>query len=217
MKLFKSDDYEVVEAYNMLVANLKIYAEKSKKILVTSAKELEGKTEVAYKLAKGLSESGEKILLIDADIRKSRFAETYGFESPKFGLVEILRDKRTVTEGLYKDLESGLTILFAGEASGNANLLLAGEDFSRLLDFCAERYDRVIVDAPALLGISDARLIADKCDSAVLVIQEDRVSTAEERKTLQVLKDMDVDIIGAVMTKATMKENLNKEMDYYKL
>lgn len=157
-------------------------AERSKLFLCTSAIPEEGKTVVASTLGVSLAEAGEKVLLIDADMRKPALHEAFGLEN-KVGLSNCLVGSASTKEATQAiDKIEGLHILAAGEKTPNPAILLGSSALDRLIEELSSEYDRIIFDAPPALHIADALILASKVHGTVLVFRNGKVHRNMARK-----------------------------------
>ncbi|QSX09287.1 CpsD/CapB family tyrosine-protein kinase [Alkalibacter rhizosphaerae] len=184
--------------------------------MVTSTLPKEGKTTLAYNNAKSWHEVGENVLLLDGDMRKSRIKEYLNMET-NLGLTHVLQGKGRVTDAIMEDPATGLQILLAGEPTLESTALLEKGRFVALLEELKRSYDRIVVDTPTYGAIADATIIAGSCDGVVLVVEEDRTKIEDAAKVIDQLGEIRAELIGVVLTKATLPENLNMQASYYNL
>jgi capsular exopolysaccharide synthesis family protein len=210
-------DYKILEAYRQIKINIKLHSKELKTIAVTSAKPMEGKSTVALNLAKTIAESGDRVVFVDGDMRKSKIADIYLINDPKNGLQEYLQGEAKVEEIIFKDPQYGIDVILSGLPTEESTALLDGENLDKLIGYLKERYKYIILDTPSFMGIADASILINKCDGAILVIEENKVTMKEEAEAVDRLKNMKAEIVGAVLNKATIKDNINKDVDYYKV
>lgn len=141
-----------------------------KTILVTSSLPGEGKSTITLSLARMLARSGQKILVIDSDLRRPRLHKVFGF-SVQPGLVEVLSGAVDVGDTIRVDEKSGLHMLTAGKGAPNPPELLGSEHFRKLMELLKKRYDLVFLDSPPILVVSDARVIGNVVDKTVFVVR----------------------------------------------
>jgi capsular exopolysaccharide synthesis family protein len=147
-------------------------------IAVTSASPGEGKTTAAINLAVVTSLSvGRRVLLIDCDLRRPKVHQSLGIQ-PSTGLAEVLNDEVSMDEAIEKAEGMNLEVLAVRSRPANPSELLSSSRMRELIEEASRRYDRVILDTPAALGLPDAKAVADLCDGSVLVVKAD--STPEE-------------------------------------
>ena len=143
-----------------------------KSVLVTSAIPKEGKTMVAANLAVTLAQASDRVLLVDADLRKPSLHTILGlsprWDSPDFlqGRVEFLRSCRKVDP-------LGLFFLAAGHSPANPVELLQGESMRSVMKTAATTFDWVVIDSPPVLPIADGRILASLCDAVIVVAREE--------------------------------------------
>ena len=145
---------------------------------VTSAVAGEGKTTAAVNLALVSAMSvGRRVLLVDCDLRRPKVHRSLGLRVDA-GMAELLEGEAALDEAITEVQGSKLEVLPVRSLPLNPSELLASSRMNELIDQLAQRYDRVILDVPAILGIPDAKTITDLCEGIVFVVKAD--STAEE-------------------------------------
>jgi len=150
-------------------------------IAVTSAVAGEGKTTAAVNLGLVSAMSvGRRVLLVDCDLRRPSVHRSLGLRVDA-GLGEFLEGEAALEEAITQVQGSRLEVLPVRSLPLNPSELLASSRMNELIDQVVQRYDRVILDVPAILGIPDAKTITDLCDGIVFVVKAD--STAEEEVT----------------------------------
>ncbi len=181
LKLIGENNFFVQEAYKVLRTNLQFCGSDVHVVSVTSCNENEGKTAISLSLAKSLAELGKRVLVIDADMRKSVIAGRNTDATNVVGLSEILVGQKQVTECLYHTQYEGLDLIFSGSYPPNPVELLNSKPFSILLEESKKIYDYVIVDTPPLSRVIDAAVIAPLCDGTILLIGDGvRIRSAQE-------------------------------------
>jgi protein-tyrosine kinase len=157
-------------------------------IAVTSATPGEGKTTSAINLAIVTSLSvGRRVLLVDCDLRRPKVHSSLGI-SPDAGLAEVLTDQIGLEQAIVKPEGMGLEILAVRGRPANPSELLGSARMRELIEEVAARYDRVILDTPAALGLPDAKAVADLSDGIVVVVRAD-VSRQEDIQTVLEIVD----------------------------
>ena len=177
-----------------------------KTVLITSSLPGEGKSTVAISLARMLARSGQKVLVIDADLRRPRLHKALGF-SVQPGLVEVLSGLVDVGSATQLDEKSGLHVLTAGKGAPNPPELLGSEHFRKLIGSLKERYDLVVVDSPPVLVVSDARVMANIVDKTIFVIRW--VNTRREVASMSTrqLTSGGAKIAGAVLSMVNVRKH----------
>jgi capsular exopolysaccharide synthesis family protein len=115
---------------------------------------------------------GRSVLLIDCDLRRPKIHCTLGLQ-PQVGLAEVLLNQATIEEAIQKLDGINLDILPVRTIPSNPSELLASPEMKQLLEDVAGRYDRIIIDTPACLGLPDAKSVSEICDGLVMVVRAD--------------------------------------------
>jgi capsular exopolysaccharide synthesis family protein len=139
---------------------------------------------------------GRRVLLIDCDLRRPKVHHSLGMR-PTSGLAEVLNDEVSMDEAIEKAEGMNLEVLAVRSRPANPSELLSSSRMRELIEEAQRRYDRVILDTPAALGLPDAKAVADLCDGSVLVVKAD--STPEE-DVLTMLEILDRrQVLGVVL------------------
>ena len=141
LTLGEPNNYFVKEAFNTLRTNILFSGKQVKVILVTSCLAHEGKTTVSFEMARSLAEANKRVLLIDADLRKSVTASRYTKERGIAGLSQILSGQVERTNATYGTQLTGLDMIFAGPFPPNPAELVGNPSFKELLDEVRGLYD----------------------------------------------------------------------------
>jgi capsular exopolysaccharide synthesis family protein len=149
---------------------LGLAAQSSRVFVVTSPAPGDGKSTVASNLAIAMAQVGQRVLLIDADMRKPTQHEIFAIE-PTSGLASILTDRRPADEAIVRSEIERLDLLPCGRRPSNPAELLNDGYFASLLDELALRYDRIVIDSPPILPVADARALAAMADCTLLVLR----------------------------------------------
>lgn len=211
LKLPGSSNYFVQEALKVLRTNVQFCGQDIKVIAITSCQENEGKSVSALHLASSLADLDKKVLLIDADMRKSVIAGRNTNAKHASGLSEVLTAQNKLKDCLYNVTGSPLHILFAGKYPPNPVELLGGEYFKTLLEEARKVYDYIIIDTPPLGPVIDAAVIAPQCDGIILVMDTGHVRRRQALEVIDQLKKTGCKVLGVIMN------NVKKERKtYYK-
>src|SRR3954470_10350175 len=144
-----------------------------KTIVVTSPSPGDGKSTIACNLAIAMAQSDQRVLLIDADLRKPMQHLIYEVSAER-GLGSILTDRRSVAEAIQASVMDNLDILPCGPLPSNPVELLNNGFFADMLTNLRERYDRIIIDAPPVMPLADARVISALADATLLVLRAEQ-------------------------------------------
>ncbi|MDO5406075.1 MAG: CpsD/CapB family tyrosine-protein kinase [Eubacteriales bacterium] len=195
------DDYNYNEAIKTLRTNIQFCGSNIRTIMFTSALPDEGKSDVAFAAAQSMAQIGKKVLLIDADIRKSVLVSRYQLEDEVYGLSQYLSGQKHIDEIIYDTNMDNLSVVFAGPYSPNPAELLEEELFVQLLGYAKQNFDYIIVDTPPMANLIDGAIVARNCDGAVMVVESGAISYRLEQKVKGQLEKSGCRILGVVLNK----------------
>jgi protein-tyrosine kinase len=156
-------------------------------IAVTSAVPGEGKTTASINLALVTALSvGRRVLLIDCDLRRPRVHSALGLR-PKAGLAEVLTGDVKLEDAILRAEGANLDVLAVRDRPANPSELLGSPSMHELIAEVARRYDRVVLDTPAALGLPDAKAVGDQCDGLVMVVRADQTQQQDVQSVLEIL------------------------------
>jgi capsular exopolysaccharide synthesis family protein len=156
-------------------------------IAITSAFPGEGKTTCAINLAIVTSMSlGRRVLLIDCDLRRPKVHPALGLK-PETGLAEVLAGASSIDEAIASVESAALDVLPVCGRPANPSELLGSPEMGRLIEEVSGRYDRVILDTPAALGLPDAKTVSDLSDGTVMVVRADVTARSDLEAILEIL------------------------------
>ena len=214
MNLTEVKDYRLTEGLNQLKTNLAFCGKDIKVIIITSSVPNEGKSSVAFDLSKTMAEGGKKILMVDADLRKSVLAAKYHIQGIDKGLSHYLTGQAEIEDIIYETETEGFYLSVAGPLSPDPTSLLDSDQFQKFIDKVREDYDYVIIDAPPLGVVIDAVIIGKYCDGAVLVIEQGVIKRKVVQDVIKQLKRGEVRILGAVLNKVDERIGAYGAYDY---
>lgn len=172
-------------------------------LLVTSAEPSEGKTLLTFKLAEAFAELGERVLVMDADMRRPGLHRMFKIDNA-IGLSDVATRvlKNNIDTPLFRfGGVDNLDFMTAGEVPSDPTSLLASDRMRLVLDYCAARYQRVIIDSPPILGFADAPILAQMADATLLCVSHRQVDNSHARRALHDIQIAGAQTIGAVVTK----------------
>ncbi|WP_203136297.1 polysaccharide biosynthesis tyrosine autokinase [Microbacterium sp. JZ31] len=188
------------EAFRTLRTNLQFLdIEHGKSFVITSSVPSEGKSTTAVNLAIALSDAGKRVVLIDADLRKPKVSEYLGIEGG-VGLTDVLIGRAELTDVLQKWGRRSLYILPSGKIPPNPSELLGSAPMAQLLEDFSRDADIVILDAPPLLPVTDAAVLAKRTSGAIVVVAAGATHRNQLAGALDALETVDARIAGLVLT-----------------
>lgn len=211
-----SDSFQFKEAYKTLRTNINFMsvANKYNKIIVTSSIPGEGKTNVSINLAISLAETGKRVLLIDADMRKPRVGSYLKISKKNKGLTGLLTYSCKFSDTVKSFSKLGLDVITSGAIPPNPSELLQSENMCRLIDAVSSKYDYVIFDTPPVSVVTDAAALGKYVDGAVLVVKQKYTNIETAKLAKKNLESAGVKIIGAILNQYKIKES-KKDTGYY--
>ncbi|MEO1694402.1 MAG: polysaccharide biosynthesis tyrosine autokinase, partial [Pseudomonadota bacterium] len=171
-------------------------------VLMMSSLPGEGRSTTASNLAVQLAVSGQRVLLVDADLRQAGLSATLGV-ADHLGLADVVAGAAPPSAAILRDATTGLSVLPARRRDGppvSPVELLNSEATFGLFDALRAHFDLIIVDAPALLPVADARVLSDVCDSAVMVVKWRQTARSHVKQALRTLGPNQSKVIGIVMS-----------------
>ncbi len=169
-------------------------------IAVTSALPQEGKSHTALNLAAALAEAGQRVCLIEADLRKPSLAEALGIVGD-VGLTSVLIGRATIAE-VVQTVGDNLEVLVSGGVPPNPSELLNSEAFRHTLRSVRTRVDTVVIDTAPLLPVADGAQIASLADATVLVVRAGKTTREQITRAIEALANVDVTPVGVVLSMA---------------
>lgn len=207
----KDQSYAMKESLRALKTNIQFCGDDIKTILITSAVPNEGKSTVAMDLARSLTESGKRVLLIDTDMRKSVFVGRLRAQASNggeiSGLSHYLSGQRRLEDVMYGTDIPRLFMIFAGPSVPNPTEILEKKYFEELLKFAKEHFNYILLDCAPLGATIDAAVVAKQCDGAILVIAQGKASSRLIVNVKKQLEASGIKILGAVLNKVKIKKS----------
>lgn len=190
------------EAYHALRTSLELSSAAGlpRSLLFTSSHQAEGKSTSAFATARDFARIGRKVLLIDADLRKPSMHKVLG-KSNEAGLSSLLAMQRGLADVVQREVVPNLDFIAAGPLPPNPAELLAAAPLDDLLATLNASYDLVVFDAPPVMGLSDAPLLASRVEGTVFVIEANRAHRGQAKIALRRLMSTHANLLGAVLTK----------------
>lgn len=192
------------EAYSAVAASLRFTTEEGvpRSLLVTSTKDSEGKSSSALALAQNLGRQGKSVLLIDADLRRPSFK----IKDQTIGLSRLLTAHEDLRAHAVPTMYENLWLVPCGELPPNPADLLSTARFGQVLREANQQFDIVILDAPPVLGLADAPLLASTVAGVLFVVESGRTRTRAAIEAINRVEASGAHLLGALLTKAPENE-----------
>lgn len=187
-----------VEAFRALRTGLHFAAarERRKILMVTSSLPNEGKTTISANMAVVLAQTGARVLLLGCDLRNPGLYDMFGTAHAP-GLSDLLTGG--ARNYVHRLPGTTLDLINAGTISPNPAELLGSERMKKFLAFVRERYDHVVIDAPPVLPVTDAQILAQLVDDVMIVVEPCRVPRKAARRMVETLRAVEANIIGVAL------------------
>lgn len=191
---------QIAEAYRTIRTSI-LYATPGmnpKVIVLTSVKVGEGKTTTAINIAHTFIQTGGKVLLIDADMRKAMLCKLLNLDNSK-GLSDYLSGQNEVGTILKKTSVANLSAITSGPLPPNPLELIGSRKMTDLIDQMKTLYDYIIIDSPPIFGISDGVVLSTIADGVILVIRAGETPREAVQRAKKILSDVDAKVLGVVL------------------
>ena len=198
-------DYAGTEALNSICTNLTFAGRNLKKIIITSNDQSDGKSWMTVHIAINLAQRGRRVLLIDADLRRSFMVQRYklAFEDEGIGLAHFMTGQCDLDDCIYETDHYGMCLMPAGRDVSNPVSLLDTPYFAEMLDELAKHFDFVLLDAPPVGIVIDAAEMASCCDGSVLVVEHKKTRLRDIADCKRQMEQSGTPVLGCIINKVT--------------
>lgn len=195
-----NQDKQVVESFLTLHSSLRLKDEskRAQSILVTSTIPGEGKSFTTTNLALTFAAHGEKVVVVDCDLRKPNIHKSFRLENLK-GVIDVCAGTQTIDQVVCKSVHPNLDVIPAGGRAKNPTQILNSKNFELMLSDLRKRYDRIFIDTPPLAAVSDALIILPLVDGSLFTIFFNRVRRKAAQFSARKLLEVNVPCFGAVL------------------
>jgi capsular exopolysaccharide synthesis family protein len=169
-----------------------------KRIVVTSAGPTEGKTTTGVSIAVAMAQAGNRVVIVDTDMRRPRLHRIFGVPGTE-GITSVLLGDVQLDDVIKSTEVPGLYVLPCGPAPPNPAELCQSEKFKTVLAGLSERFDRVVMDSPPVMVVTDAVLLSTIADGTLLVARTGRTSRTALRDATAQLQDVGANVVGCVL------------------
>ena len=174
-------------------------------IAVTSSVPSEGKTTASLSLARAAAKSGQKVLIIDCDLRKPSLHTTLQVPNNQ-GIVDYLSHEKELEDVIEIDFKSEAHYILSGPAVANATDVLASNLMSELLEALSDTYDLVVLDTPPVLAVSDTLVLGRQVDKTVFIVEWNKTRRAAAAGALKQIIASGADVAGVVLSQVDVKK-----------
>ncbi len=208
-------DCRASEAYKTLRTNIQFCGDEIKVIMLTSCLPNEGKSSIFFNLAESFAEIGKRVVMVDADLRKSVLVGRYMVGEIQGGLSHYLAGQAELSEVLYETDIDNMDIIFSGAYSPNPSELLNHRRFTEMLKRLREDYDYILIDTPPLGAVIDGAIVAKVSDGAIMIIEANVISYRFAREVQDQLEKSNCRILGTILNKVPINKNGSYGKYYY--
>ncbi|WP_449260287.1 CpsD/CapB family tyrosine-protein kinase [Enterococcus casseliflavus] len=203
----------ISEQYRTIRTNIQFASSADRKIqtiVITSSGPGEGKTTTSANLAVVFAKSGQRVLLVDADMRKPTVYKTFNLMNAT-GLSTVLSTATSVLEATQKTMIDNLSVLTSGPKPPNPSELLGSARMNQVMEEAKNLYDVVIFDMPPVVAVTDAQIMASKSDGTLMVVRENVSRKESLTKAKELLSMVQARMLGVVYNGAEH----SKDSGYY--
>lgn len=200
----------ISEQYRTIRTNIQFSTidEDVRTLLVTSSGPGEGKSTTAANLAVVFAQQGKKVLLVDTDMRKPTVHYTFNMTNT-YGLTSVLTKKVELNEAVQQGDSETPSVLGSGPIPPNPAELLSSKAMIDFLKTALDEYDLLIFDTPPVLVVTDAQILANKCDGTLLVVSSETTEKEAAIKAKDLLLSAQAKILGVVLNNKKAEKTTN--------
>ena len=197
-------DHDVTEAFTTLLSAIKLKEEdkKAQCMLVTSTIASEGKTFIATNLVTTFAAHGERVVIVDCDLRRPTVNRVFHVENLK-GILDVCAGGMSLDEVILKNVRPNLDVIPSGGRSKNPTQILSTKEFAVVISELRKRYDRIFIDTPPAVIVSDAMILLPLVDGWLYAIYFNRVSRKTAEFAVKRLLSVNVPCFGAILNGLT--------------
>jgi capsular exopolysaccharide synthesis family protein len=213
----ESKETNLLENFRVIRTNLLSMGALSKPphvLMITSAMPKEGKTVVSSNLALSFAQTGAKTLLIDTDLRRGRLHRLFGYRKQP-GLSGVLLGQATAEEAIRPTPHENLFVLSTGQHLESGTELLGSQKFKDLMADLRQKYDRIVIDTPPVLGLSETSILQSEVDGVLFVIWSGHTPIKSVRSAVEILQANRANFYGFVLNRLDLSTTANYYQYYY--
>jgi capsular exopolysaccharide synthesis family protein len=208
---------EFTEAFRGIRTNILFSSADSgpKSIVVTSTGPGEGKSVVSANVAMSMAQAGQRVLLVDADMRRPKAHEFFGI-SQEPGLSNVIVGEAKASDTVKRTLTPNLWILPAGKVPPNPAELLGSKRFREFVQSLGDHFDWIVLDSPPVMAVTDACVLAHSVTGVVFVVASEMTSKGAAKAALEQLDSVKAKYIGAILNRVDVQRNSFYYSHYYR-
>jgi len=191
------------------------FSGKAKILLITSPAAGEGKTTVASNLALALAQAGQRVVLVDADCHTPRQHKIFKKDRQRGGLSSVLTGRMALEKATESTSVDRLDLLTCGPDVSDPAEMLGGNRFREAMATLADRYDRVLIDSPPVLAVTDAQILGAQCDGVILVLRAETSTHKDSVQAYVELARVDAHVLGVVVNATPRKRGCYRYNRHY--
>ncbi|WAC19627.1 polysaccharide biosynthesis tyrosine autokinase [Luteolibacter sp. SL250] len=206
----------LLECFRVIRANIVMHPNRrnrSQIVLVTSARPQEGKTTQATNLAWAFQSMGEKTLLLDCDLRRGRVHGVVGIDKAP-GMTRLLLGECSLEDAIHSTGPNGFDVIPRGPVIAGTTELLCQDVFLNMLEHFRKTYDRIVIDAPPVLGLSESSSLQKVVDGTVLVVRAEVTGRKDVMDSINILRRSQAHFFGFVLNAVDLSK-LGNYYNYY--
>ena len=206
----------ISESYRMLRTNLQFSSidQELKTLMVTSSAPGEGKSTTVANLAVTCAQAGQTVLVMDADLRKPTMHHIFSL-SNRWGMSSLLSGQCEMRDAMHATNIENLMVIPSGPIPPNPAEMLLSKKMAALLDELKESFDLIIIDTPPVIAVTDAQIMATRCDGCMLVVQAGKTKRELIARAKASLEQVNARILGVVLNNVDRKKNGYYNYYYY--
>lgn len=197
----------ISEQYRTIRTNIQYSSvdQEVKTLMITSSGPGEGKSTTTANLAVVFAQQGKRVLLVDTDLRKPTVHYTFN-KTNTFGLTSVLTKQTTLEKAIFETEEKNLFVLSSGPIPPNPAELLSSQAMDQFLREAQELFDMILFDTPPILVVTDAQILANKCEGTILVVSSGVTDKGQVVKAKELLDTAHSKLFGVVLNNKTLKD-----------
>ncbi|MBU1888037.1 MAG: polysaccharide biosynthesis tyrosine autokinase [Candidatus Omnitrophica bacterium] len=217
-RIVEKDTYSLAsEAYRTIRANLLFslnHSSSSKSIVITSSVPREGKTMTAINLSVMIANSGERVLLVDADMRKPRIHTVFNLKNEP-GLSQFLLEENDLDSIIKDSGIDNMRIVTAGKCTHKPKELLCSKNMKQFLEEASSKFSKIILDTPPVSLLTDAQILSSVTTGVILIAESGRSTRDLLVRSRELLQKVDARIIGVILNNIALTKDVYSCPQYY--